>query len=415
MNEYIIGVDIGTYKICASAGKIDKNQKFQVIAVSEFKYLETKKNISLDIYDVSDEIKKCIEKLEDMIGANVNEVYVSISGEYSKLIYNKAKIIISSENNEISKGDVDRIVKTIKSITLSSEREAIGIIAKQYMIDGYDNIKNPIGMFGNMLEMEAQIVTVQTTVINNLYKCINKIGLKVKEFVYLPEAVARLVLKTYELNAGTAVVDTGKNSINISIYKCGTILTNYTIPIGANAITKDLSICLKIPLEQAEMLKKEYSDLEIQNIENDAKIEAKSGSDPCITFNKKLFNEIIEARTDEIIRIIEKSIIDSGHYEDISYIVLLGGGICLLNGIENYSKIKFRKTVRIGYANCDNNYNTSFIGCIGIANYIYNNMKLNYLNDDENNCNLLQDNELKNKKREGNIITKIKGFFTDFF
>lgn len=430
MNEYIIGIDIGTSKVCASAGKIDKNKQLQITAVSEYESFKMKKGMIVDIDDVSDKVKKCIEQLEDMIDTTIKYVYVSIPGESCELIFNKATIAISSDNHEIKRSDADRIIKTIKSITLSSEKEVIGLIPKQYIIDGYDNIKDPVGMFGNMLEMEAQIVTVQTTIINNLYKCINKIGLKVKGIVYLPEAVARVALKVDELHTGTAVVDTGKDSINISIYKGSAILTNYTIPIGGNTITNDLSICLKIPFEEAEKLKKDYSDLAIENIALDAKIKAKSSYDSCIVFDKVIFNEIIEARTDEIIRIIEKSIIDLGYYNDISGIVLLGGGICLLNGIEDYSKIKFRKPVRIGFVNYSGKDNTRFIGSIGIVNYVYNNMKLYYLDDDEKDLlkgnkiwNFLQDkdddfeneSDFEDEQKEGSIITKIKDFFADFF
>lgn len=424
MNEYIIGLDIGTTKICAAAGRIDKNGLLQIETVSECESHGIKKGMIIDTDSASTDVKSCIDKLQKAISVPVKEIYVSISGECSELIHNKAGVTVSSGNNEIGKNDVLRVIKAAKSVAVSPKNEIVTLIPEQYIVDGYENIKNPVGMCAGNLEMEAHIVIAQTAVINDIYKSINKAGIKIKGLIYLPAAAAKAVLKQDEANAGTAVVDCGTDSIDIIIYKGGSIVTNSVIPVGGNTITNDLAICLNIPFEEAEKIKIEYGDLSAQDADSKIKLHICSNSGSMTEVDRKLVNEILDARVAEILNLIQSSIISSGLYDEILDIVILGGGISLLNGIEDYGKIKLGKPVRIGYAEYEGKPCTRYSGAIGIVQSVYDNLKSEYLNGEiqavSSYNKFVRDDSNENaedEKKQGNVslIAKIKDFFTDFF
>lgn len=425
MNEYIIGLDIGTTKICAAAGRIDKDGLLEIKAVSECKSHGIQKGIIVNADDFSTDVKSCIDKLQKIIGLAVKEVYVSISGKCSELIYNKAAVTISSKNNEIGKNDVLRVIKAIKSVAVSSQNEIVTIIPEGYIVDGYKNIKNPVGMCASKLEMEAHIVIARTVFINDIYKSINKIGIKIKGLVYLPAAIAKAVLRHDEINGCTAVADCGADSIDIIIYKGGVIVKNSIIPVGGNALTNDLSICLDIPFEEAEKIKIEYNDLSIEDVDSKIKLHVHSNSGNIIEIDKKLVSEILSARIDEIFNLIKDNIISSGiYYNEISGVIISGQGISLLNGIEDYGKIGLDKPVRIGCIEYEGKPCLRYSGAIGIVKSVYDNLKSEFLNGEihtVSSYNKLFDGDssknIENKKKEKDfkLIAKIKDFFMDFF
>lgn len=426
MSEYIVGIDIGSSKVCAAAGKQDKFGKLQIIGATFAKCNGVKKGIVVDIDKTSESIKECIRQLEGMIDSTITEAYISFPGVISELVLNKGIVAVSSEDREIQESDVKRVIKASKIITIQSEKEIIGVIPNQYIIDGYDKIKDPIGMSGLRLELDAQLVIAQSTVVNNLFKGLNNAGIKVKGVIFQPIAESEVVLSHEEIEMGVALIDIGADTSNISLFKDGNIVYNHHISLGGNAITNDISLCLKIPYSQAEFLKNKYG-LKGHDQNNNTLVQVKADFNNAIKVDLDILKQIIEARVEEILMLIDKKLKTSDYYDDITGIVIVGGGISLFDGIEEYGKNILEKPFRIGNIPYSDPNNQLYASAAGVIQDVCSNMKLRsvseepitakkksewvkkIVNDDDD-----YDDDYSKDENSG-LISKIKNFFTEFF
>ena len=428
MSEYIIGIDIGSSKVCAAAGKLDKLGKLQIVGAASVKAIGVKKGIIVDIDNTSESIKKCISQLEGMIDNQIEEAYISFPGVISELISNKGIIAVSSEDREIKESDIKRVIKATKVISIASEKEIIGIIPNQYIIDGFDEIKDPLGMSGLRLELDAQLVVAQSTVVSNLLKSLNKAGIKINGIVFQPIAESEIVLKDEEIEMGVALIDIGADTSNISIFKDGNIVYNDHIPLGGGAITNDIAICLKIPNSQAEFLKTKYG-MAGHDVNNNSLIQVKADFNNAIKVDLKVLKQVVEARVEELLLLVDKKMRRSGKYNGIAGIVIIGGGISLFKGIEEFGKNILEKPFRIGYIPYVDSLNQIYASAIGVVQEVSGRVKLT--KEDEDRPEVRIKNERINKSKshiskekdydeyskDGNnsLISKIKNFLTEFF
>jgi cell division protein FtsA len=418
MDEYIVGMDIGSSKICGAAGKIDKQGKLQVVGVKSVSCSGLKKGIVVDIDSTSESIKDCIEQLNRMIDKEITSVYISLPGGICELIPSQGVIAISSEDREIRKNDIQRVLNAAKVISIPSNKEIIGVIPKEYMIDGYDNIKDPIGMSGLKLEVDAHVILAQTTIVSNLIKSVRNAGLSVSGIVLEPLAISQVALKKDELKMGAALIDVGAEKIDISVYKNGNILYTEMIPFGGSTITNDISICLKIPFSEAEKLKLKYGSIEKSNSLSTNSIKANVGYNDLIQVDYSTLIDIIEARVEEYLALIENKLQMSGYHNDIAGIVIAGGGISYLKGVCELGRDIFNKPVRIGAPEYIGTSNPVYNTAVGIikdviktSNYSENVRKIKevkvYKEEKLSEKNLANENT--------GVLSKIKGFLADFF
>ncbi len=424
MNEYIVGIDIGSYNICAAAGKIDKHSEVQIMGITSSNCSGVKRGIVVDIDNTSESIKKCISSLERMVDTKVTGAYISLSGGISELVWNKGVVAVSSEDREIKRNDVKRVLKASKIINIPNDKEIIGVIPQQYIIDGYDKIKDPIGMCGLRLEVDSQIILAQSTVVNNIFKSVNKAGIKVLGVVFEPIAISSVVLKEEEIQRGIALVDTGSDSINIYIYKGGNLRSISTLPLGGSIITNDIAVCLKIPVSEAEKLKIKYGSVAADSLRDNFKIEVNANYNNKVKVDCNVLNQVIEARVEELFSLINKEISTSEYYNELSGIVIVGGGMALINGIEEFGRNILGKLVRIGIPRYIGAASPLYATAVGIVKDVSNSMKLKNAIDVDSSKNdnlpdykkIIEDEEeTENGNRTNGFISKIKDFFTDFF
>lgn len=420
MDEYIVGIDIGSSKICAAVGRIDKQEKLQIVGVTSVSCAGLKKGIVVDIDSTSESIKHCLEQLERMIDISITGAYVSLPGGISELVPSKGVVAISSQDREISSNDIDRVLKAARVTSVPYNKEIIGVIPKQYIIDGYDNIKDPLGMSGLKLEVDAHIILAQTTIVSNLVKSVNRAGIKVNGIVLEPLAISEAALKKDEITMGTAIVDVGAEKIDISIYKGGNILHTDMIPFGGNTITNDISICLKIPFSEAEKLKIKYGSVEKLNGIHEGSIKANAAYNNIISVDHSTLVDIIEARVDELLKLVRIKLYESGHYDSISGIVIVGGGLALFNGICDLGEKIFDKPVRIGAPEYVGASNPMYNTAVGIIKDVINTSNFNKTNSNTRasldvNRKRKATNEKKQDIDETSVLSKIKGFLADFF
>ncbi len=423
MDEYIIGIDIGSSKIRAAAGKLDKYGKMQIMGITSSNCNGVKKGIVIDIDNTSESVKECIDALERMVDANIKEAYISLPGGISELLWNKGVVAVSSEDREIEENDKQRVLKASKIITIPSDKEIIGVIPQQYIIDGYDKIKDPIGMSGLRLEVDSQIILAQTTVVNNLFKSVTKAGIKVLGVVFQPLAISQVVLKDDEIQRGVAVVDMGSESTNIFIYEGGNLASIGTVTLGGNIITNDIALCLKIPLPEAENLKIKHSSVGQDNINCDLKIEVNADYNNIIHVEYYILKQIIEARVEELLYIIDKKLKACEYYEKVSGIVIVGGGLSLIKGIEDFGKDIFKKPVRIGTPRYIGASSPLYASSVGIVQDVAEAIKdKSFVAKTEKESEKKHKEWTKSKEIKGNsnensngLMSRVKEFFTDFF
>lgn len=420
MNEYIVGIDIGTSKICASVGKIDKRGELQIIGLTSTHCNGLKKGVVVDIDSTTESIRQCIMQLEKMTDISVTEAYISLPGGICELIWNKGVVAISSDDREITEKDVDRVLESAKLVKVPSDKEIIGVEPNQFIVDGYDAIKDPVGMSGYRLEVEAHVIVAQSTIVDNLIKSVLKANIKVKGIVLQPLAISEVVLRKEEIEMGTALIDIGAETIDISLYKNGNLCYTTMMPIGGNSITNDIAVCLKTPVDEAEKLKIKYVDLLKNENTNEDRLKVTDNYNDKIEVDRKMLNEIVKARIEELLYLVNKKIEESKYSSEISGVVLVGGGIALYRGIEEISKAIFKRSTRVGTAEFVGVSSPVYVTAVGIVKDVYENMNVqkeesayDLFKEEKQYKNQQEKNE--NPKKEKRFVSKIRDFFEDFF
>ncbi|MFT5872643.1 MAG: cell division protein FtsA, partial [Clostridium sp.] len=338
MNKQIVGIDLGSSKICGAVGKISSNGKLQIIGITSVVCSGLNKSVVIDIDSTAEAIKQCVTQLERMTDTQISEAYISLPGGICELVRNTGMIAISSEDREIKQSDVDRVIEAAKLISVPLDKEIVGVEPEQYIVDGYDNIKDPIGMSGVRLEVEGQVVMAQSTVVSNLLKSVKRAGIKVNGIVLQPSAISEAVLRKEEKDMGIALVDVGAQTIDISIYKSGKLKYTSIIQLGGDNITNDISVCLKVSFSEGERLKLKYGSLIKGKGEDTSTIRVKDSYDTLMEIDNNLLVDIIHARVEELLHLIKRNLSSSGFYKETSGVVIVGGGISLFRGTNELSK-----------------------------------------------------------------------------
>lgn len=419
MDEYIFSLDIGSSKICGAAGKLEKSGKVQIIGVVTVPCNGVKKGIVVDIDSTSSSIRDCVEQLKKMLDSDISRVFISLPSGISQLVPSNGIVAVSSEDKEIKASDINRVLNAARVISVPNNKEIIGVIPKEYIVDGYDNIKDPIGMSGMKLEVEALVILSQTTIVSNLVKSVQNSGLQVEGFVLEPIALAHSLLKKDELNSNIAIADIGYEKIDISIYRNGNLEFTDFIPLGGNSITNDISICLKIPFSEAEKLKIKYGSMSRHSLKSNEIIRMNATyNDNTVNIEASTLLEIMEARVEEILGLIHNKLMSSGYYEDLSEVIVVGGGISYFSFISDLGRKIIGKPLRIGTPDYVGAANPIFNTAVGIIKDIYLNSNIKDLKKNKQAYSESKEHKLVNKKsKEYNesVLTKIKVFLAEFF
>jgi len=417
MNNFIVGIDIGSSKICGSVGKIDKYGKLQIIGITSVKCLGIKKAVVVDIDNTGEAIRQCVRQLENMADIEIDHAFISLPMGICDLVYNKGVIIISAEDKEIRKSDIKRVLEAAQLISVRSDKEIIGIVPLQYIIDGNINVKDPIGRICTRLEVDAQIITSDTNIITDLFKSFNKANINIDGIVLQPLGASEILLEKEEMEIGVALVDIGADTTNVSVFSGGNLCFTEVLPLGGNSITSDISMVLKISIEEAERLKIKFGS--VTRVSTDKEELIKVFSDLLIASEVKysVLSEIIEARVEEILSFVYKSLQKSGFYNEITGLVLSGGGISLLNGIIEISEEIIGKNVRVGSPKYVGASSPLYSNCIGILKHVCNKTKYNNVDTNIKNA---QGDKRANKPSESSkeskgILFKVKNFLEEFF
>ncbi len=361
-SNLIAAIDIGTTKIVAVVGQKDDNGKLQVVGIEKVPSTGVKRGVVLNIEETVNAIKDVVFNLESKYGVKLLDVYVGIAGQHIKSLQNRGYRYIET-NHEITQFDVDHLFKDNYKIPLEAGENILHVFPQDYVVDNEAGVKNPIGMSGRRLEGNYHIVLGRIASVNNIEKCINRVGLKLNHLILEPMASARAVLTDEEKEAGVVLVDIGGGTTDVAIFYDNLIQHTAVIPLGGNVVTSDVKEGCAVLYKQAEALKTQFGsalgDLEREDMV--VTIPGIEGWEPKeISFRSLSY--IIQARMEEIVDYVVYQIESSEMYDKLGAGIVITGGGALLKNLPQLIKYRTGLEVRLGlpdkYIDSDKNGDT---------------------------------------------------------
>ncbi|MBP6977581.1 MAG: cell division protein FtsA [Bacteroidales bacterium] len=351
-SEIIVGLDIGTTKIAAIAGRKDEFGKIEILGIGQTESIGVRRGVVSNIEQTVASIQRAVHLAEVNSGVNIATVSVGIAGQHIKSLQHHGGVIRSNIDEEITQEDIDNLTESMFKLAMNPGEEIIEVIPQDYTIDGEQYIKEPKGMSGISMEANFHIITGQTTAAKNIYKCVKKAGLEVNELILEPMASAIAVLSEEEKEAGVVLVDIGGGTSDIAIFQDGIIRHTAVIPLGGDIITEDVKEGCTIIKRHAEELKIKFgSALASENKDEEiVSIPGLRGRSPREISLKNLAS-IIQARMEEIIEHIYFEIKNSGYEKKLIAGIVLTGGGAQLRHIAQLTEFMTGMDTRIGYPN----------------------------------------------------------------
>lgn len=344
--EIIVGLDIGTTKICAIVGEVGENG-LSIIGIGTHPSKGLRKGVVVNIESTVSSIKKAVEEAELMAGCEITSVYTGIAGGHIKSINSHG--IIGIRNGEVADADIKRVIDAAKAVNIPMDREIIHVLPQEFIVDDQDGIKEPLGMSGVRLEAKVHIVTAAVTSAQNIVKCCNRTGLDVRDIVLQQLASSEAVLSPEEKELGVVLVDIGGGTTDIAVFADGSIKHTAVIALGGNHITNDIAVGLRTPNVEAEKIKKKYGCALASMVKRDEMIEVPSvGGRKPRTVSRQILAEIIEPRVEEILTLVNREVIKAGFEDVVASGVVLTGGSAGLDGMPDIAEQIFNLPVRKG-------------------------------------------------------------------
>lgn len=342
----IVGLDIGTTKICAVVGEVSHGD-INIIGTGTSPSIGLRKGVVVNIESTVESIKKAVEEAELMAGCEISSVYAGIAGGHITGFNSRG--IVAIKGTEISQSDVDRVIDAARAVAIPMDREVIHVLPQEYIVDEQTGIQNPVGMAGVRLEAKIHIVTGAVTSAHNIVKCANRSGLDVCDIVLESLASGEAVLTSEEKELGTGLLDLGGGTSDLAIFSGKNIKHTFVLSLGGNNLTNDIAIGLRAPLIEAEKIKTKYGTCLSSTINSDETIEVPGmgGRDPR-KLPRQILAEILEPRMEEIFTLVQREIYRAGMENAINSGIVITGGTALLDGIIDVAEGIFNLPTRLG-------------------------------------------------------------------
>lgn len=342
----IVGLDIGTTKICCIVGNLTE-EGLEVVGIGTSPSKGLRKGVVINIESTVEAIQKAIREAELMAGCEIKSVFAGIAGGHIKGLNSQG--VIAIKNREVTSDDLQRVIDAAKAIAIPMDREVLHILPQEFIIDDQDGIREPLGMSGVRLEAKVHIVTGAVASAQNIIKSCNRAGVDVSDIVLEQLASSEAVLSPDEKELGVALVDLGGGTSDIAIFSEGAIKHTSVLSIGGDHLTNDIAVGLRTPMAEAEKIKQAYGCCLTSMVGKDETIEVPSvgGREPRI-LSRALLAEILEPRVEEIFSLVNREIIKSGYGELIASGVVITGGSAILPGMPELAEQVFNLPVRRG-------------------------------------------------------------------
>jgi cell division protein FtsA len=345
-DELVIGLDIGTTKICVIVGERTESG-VDIIGIGTHPSRGLRKGVVVDIDATVDSIKHAVEEAELMADCEISSVYAGIAGGHIHGFNSHG--VVAVKDREVKEGDIRRVIDAAKAVAIPMDREVIHVIPQEFVIDDQDGIREPLGMSGVRLEAQIHIVTAAVTSAQNIVKCANRAGLNVMDIVLEPLASAEAVLTTDERDLGVCLIDIGGGTTDIAVFEDGAIKHTSVLGLGGYHITNDIAVGLRTPFDEAERIKKKFGVAASRFLPGDDILSVPSvGGRKPRQMSRKMLCEIIEPRVDEMLSLARQELSKHGLEGHIPSGVVLTGGCSSLEGLAELAEEIFESPVRCG-------------------------------------------------------------------
>jgi len=329
----VVGIDIGTTKVCTLVARLEDGSGMRVLGVGIEPSQGIKKGTVVDLAEASLSIARSVEKAQRTSGLEITSALVSLAGSHVSSVNSKGVVGISG--GTIEENDVYRALEAAQAIAIPHNREIIHVIQRGFTVDGQEGIHMPVGMHGYRMEVEAHIITAAAATVENLRQCVQASGVNVSQFVLNPLASGEAVLNPNERQMGVIVCDIGGGTTDMAIYIDGDVWHTMVLSVGGNHITSDIAHGLRMSMETAEQVKKQYGYAIKSEIREDEVFTARAfGEDSPVQVSRRDLAHIIEARVDEIFQLLLQEVKRSGYDGLLPAGMVLTGGSSLLPGIK---------------------------------------------------------------------------------
>ena len=333
MEEIVVGIDVGTTKVCTLVGRVEDKRSVRILGVGIEPSDGIKKGMIVDLAAASQAITRSVEKAESTSGMEITSALVSMAGAHVSSVNSRGAAAVNG--NIIEQYDLIHALEQARAVAIPHDREIIHVIQRGYTVDGQDGIRNPQGMHGYRLEVEAHIITASAATSENLRQCVGAAGVEIQQFVLNPLASGEVVLTEQERQAGVAVCDIGGGTTDLAIYVDGDVWHTMVLAVGGNHITQDIAHGLRLSFEQAEEVKKQHGYAVRSTVASEEHFTIRPfGEDRPVQISRRDLAHIIEARVAEIFSLTLQEIKRSGYDGLLPAGMVLTGGTSALPGIK---------------------------------------------------------------------------------
>lgn len=349
MERTIVAIDVGTSKICTLVGQVSDAETLRIVGVGVVPSRGLRKGFITDMEEAAKAIRESVRKAERVSGYTITEAYVGVAGSHIASQNSRGVAAIGKGDRPIDRDDIERALESAQAIAVPHNRRIIHSLPRGFSIDGQDGIKNPLGLMGFRLEVEAHVVTGAATSVQNLVRCVEMNDIAIADLILQPLASAEAVLTQEEKNMGVALVDIGGGTTDMAVYIEGSVWETLVLGVGGNHVTNDIAVGLRTPFATAEDIKIRYAHAIPDTVDAEEKLEVSTfGDQNLASVSRQELCRIVGARVEEILESIHREIKRSGLDGLLPAGVVITGGTAELAGLRDLGAKLLELPVRIG-------------------------------------------------------------------
>ncbi len=343
----VVGLDISTSKVVALVAELGPDGTMNVLGMGNHESKGLKKGVVVNIESTVSGIQRALEEAELMADCKIASAFTGIAGSHIRSFNSTGMVAV--KDREVSAVDVERAVETAKAVNIPTDQQILHVLRQEFIIDGQEDVREPVGMSGVRLEVKVHIVTGAVSAAQNIVKCVRRCGLDVNDLILQPLASARAVLSNDERDLGVCLVDIGGGTTDLAIFTHGAIRHTAVIPIAGDQITNDIAMALRTPTAEAETIKMRHGVALRQLADPNEMIEVPGiGDRPPRVMSRQTLAEVIEPRAEELFSLVQQVLRESGYEELLSSGIVLTGGSSMMHGMVELGEEIFHMPVRVG-------------------------------------------------------------------
>ena len=347
--EPIVGLDVGTTKVCAVIAAPRPGGGLDVVGVGAAPSRGLRRGVVVNIDSTVEAIRQAVGEAEHMAGVEVSGVYAGVAGGHIRSVNSRGVVAVSGKDREVSQADVDRAVDAARAINIPQDREILHVLPQAFAVDDADGVREPIGMSGVRLEVEVHVVTAAVASVQNVIRSVNRAGLTVHDVVLEPIASAEAVLYPDERELGVLVIDIGGGTTDLAMLRDGAVWHTAILPLGGDHITNDIAVGLRTPMADAEALKKRHGCALTALVPAEETVDVPSvGGRKPRQLSRQVLSEIIQPRVEEIFTLVARELTRAGFQDAATAGVVVTGGSSIMQGVPELAESVFDLPVRRG-------------------------------------------------------------------